>query len=296
MRWMRRARWTIFSGLVIEGGRLSPGAFALVQITAGPDPVTNAEINATLVDEAAAGGADFVLFPEVCNMIEPDRAALAGKAVHESDEPMLTALKAAAKRNGVWVLAGSVVVRPEDTPDKLANRSVLIDDAGETRARYDKMHLFDVTLSDGEFYRESDTYRGGSRLTLVDTPWGPLGMTVCYDLRFPHLYRDLARAGAVMLTIPSAFTRPTGAAHWEVLLRARAIECGAFVFAPAQTGDHAGGRKTYGHSLAVNPWGAVLSDAGTETGITYVQVDPREAATARGKIPALNHDREYALD
>lgn len=272
-----------------------PFKAALVQTTTGLDPAASARETAALVHDAANGGAEFVMFPEVCNMIDPDRARLRGKVRDEAGEETLAALKDAAKSAGVWVLAGSVVVNAGDGSGKLANRSVLIDGMGETRARYDKMHLFDVQVGGDDVYRESDTYRHGTGLTLAETPWGTLGMTVCYDLRFPHVYRDLARAGAVMLTIPSAFTRPTGAAHWHVLMRARAIECGAFVLAPAQTGEHAGGRKTFGHSLAVNPWGEVIADGGLETGITYVNIDPAEALAARQKIPALRHDRDYKI-
>lgn len=268
---------------------------ALVQITAGPDPALNAETNAGLLDQAAANGADFVMFPEVCNMIEPDRAQCRAKARPAEEDETLRRLREGAKTHKVWVLVGSIVAQAEDTPGKLANRSFLIDDTGEIAGSYDKMHLFDVDIGTGDVYRESDTYRAGASVTLVDTPWGSFGMTVCYDMRFPHLYRDLARAGAVMLSAPSAFTRPTGEAHWHVLLRARAIECGAFVFAPAQTGDHAGGRKTYGHSLAVGPWGDVLADGGTDPGITYVDIDTAAALDARRKIPSLQHDRAYSL-
>lgn len=268
---------------------------ALVQITAGPDPAENAENNYVLLKEAAAAGADFVMFPEVCNMIEPDRAACRAKARPAADDATLNALMRGAGERGVWVLVGSIVAQSEDTPDKLANRSFLIDDAGKIAGSYDKMHLFDVDVGSGDVYRESDTYRAGSGVTLVPTPWGVFGMTVCYDMRFPHLYRDLARAGAVMLSAPSAFTRPTGAAHWHILLRARAIECGAFVFAPAQTGDHAGGRKTYGHSLAVGPWGEVLADGGTEPGISYVEINTEQVLAARKRIPSLQHDRAYSL-
>lgn len=270
-----------------------PVRIALVQTTTGIDPDASARANADLIAEAAAGGAHFVLFPEVCNMIDPDRARLRSKVRAEKDDVTLQAMREAADKAHVWVLAGSVVVDAGDGSGKLANRSVLIDAIGEVRATYNKMHLFDVNVGTDDVYRESDTYQHGDRLTLVETPWGMLGMTVCYDLRFPHVYRDLAKAGAVMLTIPSAFTRPTGEAHWEVLMRARAIECGAFVLAPAQTGDHEGGRKTYGHSIAVGPWGEVLADAGTEPGIAYVDIDPSEAAKSRGMIPALTHDRTY---
>jgi len=268
---------------------------ALIQITAGPEPASNALQNAALVQEAAAGGAQFVMLPEVCNMIEPDRAALRQKVRPEDEDETITVLRETAAKAGVWVLVGSAVVAPNGPEGKLANRSLLIDSVGEIRGRYDKMHLFDVNVGSDDVYRESDTYQGGDKLALVETPWGSIGMTVCYDLRFPHLYRDYAKAGAVMLTIPSAFTRPTGMAHWHILLRARAIECGAFVFAPAQTGDHPGGRKTYGHGLVVDPWGEVLIDQGEETGIAYAEIDARLAEAARSRIPALKNDREYTL-
>lgn len=268
---------------------------ALVQITAGSDPAENADTNFALLKEAAAAGADFIMFPEVCNMIEPDRAACRAKARPAADDETLNALKRGAAELAVWVLVGSIVAQSEDTPGKLANRSFMIDASGTIAGSYDKMHLFDVDVGSGDVYRESDTYRPGTGVTLVPTPWGIFGMTVCYDMRFPHMYRDLARAGAVMLSAPSAFTQPTGEAHWHVLLRARAIECGAFVFAPAQTGDHGGGRKTYGHSLAVGPWGEVLADGGTAAGITYVEIDTAQASAARKRIPSLQHDRLYAL-
>ncbi len=268
---------------------------ALVQITAGTDLVQNAAINRSFLEQAVAGGAAFILFPEVCNMIESDRAACRAKAKPGLDDETLRALQEGARVHGVWVLVGSIVVQSETAHGKLANRSFLINDQGEIVASYDKMHMFDVDVGSGDVYRESDTYQAGSALTLAETPWGLLGMTVCYDLRFPHLYRDLAKAGAVMLSVPSAFTRPTGEAHWHVLLRARAIECGAFVLAPAQTGVHSGGRKTYGHSIVVNPWGEVLADGGTAAGITYAELDMEEASHARSRIPALKHDRAYTL-
>lgn len=229
-------------------------------------------------------------------MIEPDRAALRQKVRPEAEDETINLLRDTAAKLGVWVLIGSAVVAPHGSDGKLANRSLLIDGAGEIQGRYDKMHLFDVNVGTDDVYRESDTYQGGDKLALVDTPWGMLGMTVCYDLRFPHLYRDYAKAGAAMLTIPSAFTRPTGAAHWHVLMRARAIECGAFVFAPAQTGDHPGGRKTYGHGLVVDPWGEVLVDQNEEPGIAYVEVNTTLVVEARSRIPALQHDRDYKIE
>ncbi len=268
---------------------------ALVQISAGPEPEDNAKTNAGLLTDAVSGGADFVMFPEVCNMIEPNRMACREKARPAAEDETLNILRDGAAKSGVWVLVGSIVAQSEDTPGKLANRSFLIDAAGNIAGSYDKMHLFDVDVGSGDVYRESDTYRPGTQTCIAHTPWGPFGMTVCYDMRFPHLYRDMARAGAVMLSAPSAFTRPTGEAHWHVLLRARAIECGAFVFAPAQTGDHAGGRKTYGHSLAVGPWGEVLADGGTARGITFVDIDTAEALEVRKRIPSLQHDRSYNL-
>lgn len=268
---------------------------ALVQITAGPEPAENAERNVGYLEQAAAAGADFVMFPEVCNMIEPDRPSCRAKARPAFEDETLKRLCACAGKLGVWVLVGSIVAQSEDTPGKLANRSFMINGNGEIVGSYDKIHLFDVDVGSGNVYRESDTYRPGKSLTLVDTPWGPFGMTVCYDMRFPHMYRELAKAGAVMLSAPSAFTQPTGEAHWHTLLRARAIECGAFVFAPAQTGEHAGGRKTYGHSLAVGPWGEVLVDGGTDTGISYVEIDTAKSAEARSRIPSLQHDRAYSF-
>ncbi len=268
----------------------------LLQITAGPEPAANAVAAAGMVAEAAKGGAAFALLPEVCNMIEPDRPKLREKVKAEGKDDAVAALKEAARKAGIWVLVGSVVVDPEDGSGKLANRSLLLDDTGTVRGRYDKMHLFDVDIGTGNVYRESDTYRGGKEVPIVQTPWGLLGMTVCYDLRFPHLYRDLAKRGAVMLTIPSAFTRPSGEAHWHVLMRARAVDCGAFVLAPAQCGEHAGGRTTYGHSLAVAPWGEVLADGGEETGISYVELDMDLPAKARGRIPSLGHDRPYKIE
>ena len=269
---------------------------ALIQITAGPDPATNAQQNAELVEEAAKAGAEFAMLPEVCNMIEPDRAALRQKVRAEDQDETITKLRDTAAKSGIWVLVGSAVVAPDGPDGKLANRSLLIDSNGDVQGRYDKMHLFDVNVGTEDVYRESDTYQGGDRLELVEMPWGHIGMTVCYDLRFPHLYRDYAKAGATMLTVPSAFTRPTGEAHWHVLLRARAIECAAYVFAPAQTGDHAGGRKTYGHGLIVDPWGEVIVDQGEEPGIAYAEIDIAKSTQVRSRIPALRHDRNYTIE
>ena len=195
------------------------------------------------------------------------------------------------QETGAWLLIGSLSIAVEG--GKVANRSLLVDPTGNIVARYDKIHLFDVDLGETESYRESATIAPGDRAVLAETPWGPLGMTVCYDLRFPQLYRTLAQRGALFLSIPAAFTRTTGRAHWHILQRARAIENGAFVFAPAQCGTHAEGRETYGHSLIVDPWGAVLADGGEEPGIVFAEIDPAAVASARNRIPSLRHDRRF---
>jgi predicted amidohydrolase len=203
-----------------------------------------------------------------------------------------------ARESGAWVLLGSLVIDPAGEPgsageERLANRSFLIDPNGAVAARYDKIHMFDIDLPGGESYRESNAYRPGAAAVTTATPWARLGMTVCYDARFPQLYRALAEAGAEILTVPSVFTVPTGRAHWHVLLRARAIENGCFVIAPAQWGDHAGGRKSYGHSLIVDPWGEVLADGGEGEGIVTARIDPARIAEARGMVPSLRHDRRF---
>jgi predicted amidohydrolase len=237
--------------------------------------------------------------PEVSNFIESGRRRR-DKARHEADDPFLAGMRELARETGAWILVGSLVIDPAGEPgaeaseERLANRSFLIDAQGAIVARYDKIHMFDIDLPGGESYRESNAYRPGGRSVVAETPWGRLGMTVCYDLRFPHLYRALAQAGADFLAVPSVFTVPTGTAHWHVLLRARAIENGCFVFAPAQWGEHAGGRRSYGHSLIVDPWGEVLADRGEETGIITAQIDPARIAKARGMVPSLQHDRGFA--
>jgi deaminated glutathione amidase len=222
------------------------------------------------------------------------------KARDEANHPVLAALQAVARETGVWLLIGSLAVDISREPGiprgerRLANRSYLIDASGAIVARYDKIHMFDVDLAGGESYRESNAFRPGGEVVLADTPWGVLGMTVCYDLRFPQLYRTLAQAGAEFLAIPSAFTVPTGKAHWHVLLRARAIENGCFVFAPAQWGEHAEGRHTYGHSLIVNPWGEVMADAGQGVDIVTERIEVARIAEARRMVPSLGHDRAFA--
>ncbi len=270
-----------------------PFTVAMLQTTTGRDPAVEVPAACEQVRRAGDRGADFVMLPETCNMMEPDRPRARDKAHLEDDDPGLVQFREAAAASGVWLLIGSMVVWADESMERLANRSVLINGAGEVTATYDKVHMFDVDLGDGEVYSESEAYRPGARAVLAETPWGRLGMTVCYDLRFPALYRWLALEGADYLTVPSAFTRPTGAAHWHVLLRARAIETGCWVFAPAQTGEHEGGRKTFGHSLAIDPWGAVVADGGTDAGMVMAQVDPAAVAAARMRMPSLRHDRPF---
>ncbi|HAD86226.1 MAG TPA: amidohydrolase [Rhodospirillaceae bacterium] len=265
----------------------------LVQTNSGNDPAANADMIVARIAEAAQKGADFVLFPEVVTLVETGAKNVAPKVTGFDADPHLPRFREAAKAAGVWVLIGSMVVEHETLDRKFANRSVLISDAGEVVATYDKIHMFDVDLENGESYRESKSYEPGTRAVVAETPWGKLGMTICYDIRFPHLYRALAHAGAEIIAVPAAFTRPTGRAHWHVLLRARAVETQCVVLAPAQTGEHMDGRKTYGHSLAVDPWGAVIADGGEEPGIVLAEIDMAQVAKARGKVPSLTHDRPF---
>jgi predicted amidohydrolase len=271
---------------------------ACVQFTAGPDPEPNLRTVSDLVRRARDGGADFIMTPEASNFIESGRRRRE-KARREADDPFLAGLCCVARETGAWLLIGSLVIDPTGEPDaaasetRLANRSFLIDPAGGIVARYDKIHMFDIDLPGGESYRESNAYRPGDRTVVVEIPWGRLGMSVCYDVRFPHLYRALAQSGADFLTVPSVFTVPTGNAHWRVLLRARAIENGCFVFAPAQTGQHAAGRRSYGHSLIVDPWGEVLADAGEDVGVVSARIEVARIAEVRNMVPSLQHDRRF---
>ena len=261
---------------------------ACVQLTTSDDLAANLSVVGDLVRQARDAGADFITTPE--NVALMDRGkAMQAQAVEETEHPARQAFQDLAIETGAWLLAGSIAVRAED--GRMANRSLLFDPQGQLVQRYDKMHMFDVDLPGGESYRESRSYRPGSRAALAALPWGVLGMTVCYDLRFPYLYRALAHAGADFLTIPSAFTRPTGAAHWEVLMRARAIETGCFVISAAQCGVHAHERKTYGHSVIIAPWGEVLVDGGEEVGVVTAEIDTDRVAEARGQVPSLEHDR-----
>ncbi|HEY9040310.1 MAG TPA: carbon-nitrogen hydrolase family protein [Roseovarius sp.] len=267
---------------------------ALVQLCSSDDPAANLSVTTALIEEAVAGGAGFVLTPEVTNCVSASRTRQMDVLRTEGEDTTLAALRDLAAARGIWLLIGSLALKTEDAAGRFANRSFLIAPDGSIAARYDKIHMFDVTISDSESYRESAGYRPGTRAVLADMPFGLLGVTICYDVRFPHLYRNLAQAGARVLTVPSAFSPVTGAAHWETLLRARAIETGAYVLAPAQTGTHSASqgkpRQTYGHSLAISPWGEVLADGGTAPGVIYVDLDMAEVAQARQRIPALMHD------
>jgi deaminated glutathione amidase len=282
----------------MTGSSPAPFTAACIQFTAGPDPEPNLREVAGLVRRARDAGADFIMTPEASNLIESGKRRR-DKARREADDPFLAGMRELARETGAWLLLGSLVIDPGGEPGsdsaevRLANRSFLIDGAGAVVAKYDKIHMFDIDLPGGESYRESNAYRPGGQTAVAETPWGRLGMTVCYDVRFPHLYRALAQAGADFLSVPSVFTVPTGRVHWHVLLRARAIENGCFVFAPAQWGEHPAGRRSYGHSLIVDPWGEVLADGGEETGIVTARIDPARIAEARGMVPSLAHDRGF---
>lgn len=269
----------------------------LVQLTVTDDPAGNLPQTLALVRTAAAGGAGFVLTPECTNALSSNRGHQQDILHPEDSDPTLAALRAEAARAGIWLLIGSLGLKTRDDDGRFANRSLLIDPTGAITARYDKIHMFDVTLSEAETYRESASYRPGARAVLAETPFGMLGLTVCYDIRFPALYRRLAQGGAQIITVPAAFNHITGAAHWETLLRARAIETGCFILAPAQTGFHAEvrgkGRRTHGHSLVIAPWGEVLADAGTDPGVVFAEIDLAEVARARARVPSLSHDRPF---
>jgi len=264
---------------------------ACVQMNSAAEIAPNLESASTLIRAAAGAGAQLVMTPENTTLIEPNRARSLAKTPPEDVHPGVPHFAALAKELGLWLLIGSMPVRADDK--RIANRSFLFDPNGAVAARYDKIHMFDVDLPNGETYRESNGVRPGEQAVVASTPWGGLGLTICYDVRFGYLHRALAHAGAVMLTVPAAFTVPTGQAHWHVLLRARAIETGCYVFAPAQTGEHAEGRLTYGHSLIISPWGEVLADAGEKPGFIVADVDLDQVHKARSMVPALRHDREF---
>ena len=270
-----------------------------IQFTSARDYEPNIRLVSDLIRRARDAGANLVLTPENTGLTEPVGKLRREKARDEANHPVLAALREVARETGVWLLIGSLAIDLSREPGeiegerRLANRSYLIDPNDAIVARYDKVHMFDVDLAGGESYRESNAFRPGGQSVLAETPWGILGMTVCYDLRFPHLYRALAQAGADFLAIPSAFTVPTGKAHWHVLMRARAIENGCYVFAPAQWGEHAEGRRTYGHSLIVDPWGEIVADGGEGVGIFSARIDAAAIAKARRMVPSLKHDRPF---
>jgi predicted amidohydrolase len=273
----------------------APSAFkvGLVQMRSGVDPKANLATALAAIDEAARGGAAYVLTPEMTNIMEVKRERLFAAIADEEADATLAAMREAARKHSIYIHIGSLAVKV--SPDKAANRSFLIDRRGDVIARYDKIHMFDVDLANGESYRESRNYRPGELAVVADLPWGRLGITVCYDLRFPALYRALAESGASFFSIPSAFTRQTGEAHWHTLIRARAIENGAFVFAAAQGGKHENGRETFGHSLVVDPWGQILAEGGIEPGVILADVDPAQVAAARARIPSLQHGRRFEV-
>ncbi len=260
----------------------------------GRDMARNIADAATMIRAAKADGADFVSTPEMTNILEPDRPRLKSLARTEDEDASVQAFSELAAELGLWLNIGSLALKGPG--EKLLNRSLLFRPDGTVAARYDKIHLFDVNLPTGETLRESHAYEGGHAAVLADTPFGKLGLTICYDMRFPKLYRSLAQAGATLFTVPSAFTVPTGQAHWEVLLRARAIETGGFVLAAAQGGTHESGRQTFGHSLIASPWGEVLAEAGTEPQVVVADLDLSTVHHARRRIPVLTHDCSFDLE
>ncbi len=264
---------------------------AVLQMRSGIDPAANARALVAGMKTAAAGGARILFTPEMTGLLDRDRTRAAASIREEEGDPVLAAACEAAAQLGLWVELGSLALRPGGDEPRYVNRAFLIDDSGTIRARYDKLHLFDVDLPTGESWRESSAYRPGAGAVVADTPAGRLGLTICYDMRFPDLYRALSDAGAEILAVPAAFTVSTGRAHWHVLLRARAIEAGCFVVAAAQVGRHEDGRDTYGHSLVVDPWGEVLLDLGEEPGLGFAEIDLDRLRDVRARIPALRHRR-----
>ena len=274
---------------------MNGGSFkaAMIQMRSGLQPGANVDAAVRYIGDAKSAGAEYVLTPEMTNILAANREQLFAAVVEEEADASLATLREVARKLGIYVHIGSLAIKI--SPDRAANRSFLIDPKGDILARYDKIHMFDVDLADGESYRESRNYRPGELAVLADLPWGRLGLTVCYDLRFPALYRALAEAGAIMLAIPSAFTKQTGEAHWHVLIRSRAIENGCFVFAAAQGGRHENGRNTFGHSLIVDPWGRIIAEGGTEPGVIVAEINPAEVANARARIPSLQHGRRFEI-
>ena len=274
---------------------MNGGSFkaAMIQMRSGLQPGANIDAAVRYIGDAKSAGAEYVLTPEMTNILAATREQLFAVAAEEEADPSLATLREVARKLRINVHIGSLAIRI--SPDRAANRSFLIDSKGNILARYDKIHMFDVDLAGGESYRESRNYRPGELAVLADLPWGRLGLTVCYDLRFPALYRALAEAGATMLAIPSAFTKQTGEAHWHVLIRSRAIENGCFVFAAAQGGRHENGRDTFGHSLIVDPWGRIIAEGGTEPGVIVGEINPAEVVNARARVPSLQHGRRFEI-
>lgn len=271
----------------------SPFRVACLQLNAGSDLPRNLAVLTQNIRDAAQGGAQLVCAPEYCLLMDGSGRVMREGALAADGGTVLAELQALAQELDIWLLAGSLTLQTGE--ERIVNRSFLISAAGEVTATYDKIHMFDVTLPDGKVIRESSAYRPGDHAVLAGTPWGLLGMTVCYDLRFPHLYRTLAQQGAVFITVPSSFQQQTGKAHWHTLLKARAIENAAYIIAPAMCGEHPGNRQTYGHSLVVDPWGEVIADGGEEPGIVYAEIDPARVFKIRRMMPSLEHDRGYTV-
>jgi predicted amidohydrolase len=277
----------------MSGSQNATFKVGLVQMRSGLSPQANLDAAVRLIGEAKAAGADYVQTPEMTNILEVKRERLFASIAPEENDVSLATFRELARKLGIFLHVGSLAIKL--LPERAANRSFLVDRKGDIVARYDKIHMFDVDLAGGESYRESRNYRPGDIAVAADLPWGRLGLTVCYDLRFPSLYRALAEAGSSFLAIPSAFTRQTGEAHWHVLIRARAIENGAFVLAAAQGGAHENGRETFGHSLVVDPWGRIVAEGGTEPGVIMATIDPAEVSAARAKVPSLQHGRRFEV-
>lgn len=273
----------------------TPATFkaAMIQMRTGLEPAANLDAAARMIREAKANGADYAQTPEMTNIMDVKRERFFSTIQDEESDATLAGFRALARELGIFIHVGSLAIRI--APEKAANRAFLINPKGDIAARYDKIHMFDVDLAGGESYRESRNYRPGDIAMNADLPWGRLGVTICYDLRFPALYRALAEAGATMLAIPSAFTRQTGEAHWHLLMRARAIENGCFVLAAAQGGTHENGRDTFGHSLIVDPWGRILAEGGTEPGVVMAEIDPALVTQARSRMPSLQHGRRFEM-
>ncbi len=270
---------------------------SLLQLTSSDDPLANIPVTLGMVEEAVAQGAELICTPEVTNCVSASRKRQLEVLRPEAEDPTLAAFREAAAKHGTWLLLGSIGLKTDDPDGRFANRSFLISPTGEIAARYDKIHMFDVQVSETETYRESAGYRPGNVSVLAETPLAKIGLTICYDVRFPHLHRALAKAGAQIITVPAAFSPGTGPTHWQPLLQARAIETGCYVLAPAQCGTHAATegrtRSSHGHSLVVSPWGEVLADGGTAPGVITVDLDLSAVDDARRKVPALTHDRPF---